>query len=165
VRIGRTWRTILHRPQQHENNLKKYCRGYIIPPMARMDEFRRYIEAASSLREITRSKAEALVKELAASGEIERAHTKEWVDTLVKESKKRSDFVVDQIRREINRQISDIKNQTTEEAVRRVLKIVTDDSRLSLLRDIGKRAISDVMSATMTGSSRVRRESRETLSG
>ncbi len=133
--------------------------------MARMDEFRRYIEAASSLGEITRSKAEALVKELAASGEIERTHTKEWVNTLVKESKKRSDFVVDQIRKEINRQISDLKIQTTEEAVRRVLKIVTDDSKLSSLRDIGKRAINDVMGATIAGSSRIGREKGETQGG
>ncbi len=124
--------------------------------MTRMDGFRRYIEAASSLGEITRSRAEALVKELAASGEIERAHTKEWVDTLVKESKKRSDFVIDQIRREINRQISDLRYQTAEEAVQRVLKMVTDDSILSSLKDVGKRAISDIIGGAMPGSPKAR---------
>ncbi len=125
--------------------------------MTRLDGLRRYIEAASSLGEITRSKAEALVRELAASGEIERAHAKEWVDTLVKESKKRSDFVIDQVRHEVNRQISDLRYQTAEEAARRVLKIVSNDNMISLLRDLGQRAIGDIIGGTMPGAPRTTR--------
>lgn len=119
--------------------------------MTGMDNLRRYIEAATSLSEITRSKAESLVRELASAGEIERSRRKEWVDTLVKDSRQRSERLMAEIREEVHRQVSEIKLENIEETVTRTIKMLMRDGTLETLRDAGVRALGGAIGGALGG--------------
>ena len=133
--------------------------------MTGMDNLRRYIEAATSLSEITRSKAESLVRELTSTGEIERSRRKEWVDTLVKDSRQRSERLMAEIREEVHRQVSEIKVENIEETVTRTIKMLMRDGTLETLRDTGMRALGGAIGGALGGTMGTARRSPATHIG
>ena len=52
--------------------------------MTENDGLRRYVDAGTALTQITRARAEELVRELIKTGEVERHRAQEWVEDLVK---------------------------------------------------------------------------------
>jgi polyhydroxyalkanoate synthesis regulator phasin len=73
--------------------------------MARNDGYRRYFEAAAVLGEITRARAEELVRELMSSGDMQRAQAQQWVDELVSRSRKAAEDLLDLVRTEVSSQM------------------------------------------------------------
>jgi len=70
-----------------------------------LDGLRRYLEAATTLTQITRGRAEELVRDLVASGELERTRAQEWIEDLVKRSRDASEMLVSSISAEVDRQL------------------------------------------------------------
>ena len=74
--------------------------------MSDSDPLRRYIEAGIALTQLTRSRAEAIVKELVKAGEVQREHAQDRVEDLLDRSRKGTGDVAATIRGEIAEQLS-----------------------------------------------------------
>ncbi|MHB8218804.1 MAG: hypothetical protein ACYDHU_00555 [Acidimicrobiales bacterium] len=73
--------------------------------MAKGDGFRKYVEAGAVLGQVTRARAEEIVRELAGSGEHQREHAQQRVDDLVERSRKAAEGLVHLIRSEVTTQL------------------------------------------------------------
>ncbi len=73
--------------------------------MSRNDGYRRYFEAAALLGQITRARAEELVRELMSGGDVQRSQAQEWVDELVDRSRKAAEDLLDLVRTEVSNQM------------------------------------------------------------
>ena len=69
------------------------------------DGYRRYIEAATVLGQITRARAEEIVREMMSGGEMQRAQAQQWVDDLIERSRKATEDLFDIIRTEVTNQL------------------------------------------------------------
>ena len=76
--------------------------------MATHERIKKYLDAGTVLGQVTRARAEEIVKELASAGDIQREQTQEWVDNLVERSRKTSEQILDLIRHEVSTQLSKI---------------------------------------------------------
>jgi polyhydroxyalkanoate synthesis regulator phasin len=76
--------------------------------MASNERIKKYLEAGTVLGQVTRARAEEIVKELASAGDIQREQTQEWVDNLVERSRKTSEQILELIRHEVSTQLSKI---------------------------------------------------------
>ena len=74
--------------------------------MSDSDPLRRYIEAGIALTQLTRSRAEAIVKELVKAGEVQREHAQDRVEDLLDRSRKGTGDMAATIRGEIAEQLS-----------------------------------------------------------
>lgn len=94
--------------------------------VTQIDGLRRYIDAATTLTQITRGRAEELVRELVASGEVERANAQEWIDDLVKRSREASENLMHQVSSEVERQLGDrgVKKIDVDDLAERVAGII-----------------------------------------
>lgn len=94
--------------------------------MTQIDGLRRYIDAATTLTQITRGRAEELVRELVASGEVERTHAQEWIDDLMKHSREASEQLMTRVSSEVEKQLADlgIKKVDVEDIAEKVAGII-----------------------------------------
>lgn len=74
--------------------------------MAANDGYRRYVEAAAVLGQITRARAEEIMREIMSGGDVSRAQAQEWVDDMVDRSRKATESIVDMIRSEVANQMT-----------------------------------------------------------
>jgi polyhydroxyalkanoate synthesis regulator phasin len=96
--------------------------------MAENDGLRRYIEAATALTQITRSRAEELVRELIKAGELERHRAQDWVEELVKASRERSEALVATIRGEVHQQLKESGFTNVDDLAKRVADVLARSS-------------------------------------
>lgn len=73
--------------------------------MSPNDGFRRYVEAGAALGQITRARAEEIVRDLVNAGEVQRGQTQNWIDDLVERSRRASEELLDLIRTEVSNQL------------------------------------------------------------
>ena len=73
--------------------------------MPRNDGYRKYLEAAAVLGEITRARAEELVRELMGTGGAQRAQAQQWVDELVGRSRRAAEDILELVRAEVSNQM------------------------------------------------------------
>ncbi|MGH9110129.1 MAG: hypothetical protein ACRDY3_11825, partial [Acidimicrobiales bacterium] len=73
--------------------------------MAGDDPFRRYREIGAFLGQLTRARAEELVRELTRAGEPPREHAQEWVDDLLDRGRRATDGLFQMIRSEVANQL------------------------------------------------------------
>lgn len=92
--------------------------------MPQNDGLRRYFEAALALTEITRSRAQEVVKDLIHAGEVESGQARDWVDDLVRTSRQRSEAFVSTVRSEVRRQLGDLGVTDINELARRVADVL-----------------------------------------
>jgi polyhydroxyalkanoate synthesis regulator phasin len=92
--------------------------------MSENDGLRRYVEAATALTQITRSRAEELVRELIKAGELERHRAQDWVETLVKTSRDRSEALVDTVRGEVRQQLKELGFTNVDDLAKKVADIL-----------------------------------------
>jgi polyhydroxyalkanoate synthesis regulator phasin len=76
--------------------------------MVSNERIKKYLDAGTVLGQVTRARAEEIVRELASAGDIQREQTQEWVDNLVERSRKTSEQILDLIRHEVSTQLSKI---------------------------------------------------------
>src|SRR3954469_20946937 len=74
--------------------------------MPQNDFLKRYLDAGMAFTQLSRSRAEAIVKDLVKAGEVQRDQTSERVDELVDRSRKNTEQFMDMIRKEVSKQLS-----------------------------------------------------------
>ena len=70
------------------------------------DPLRRYLEAGLELAQMTRVRAEAIVRDLVKAGEVGREQAQDRVEELLDRSKKGTESMLGLIRREVGAQLS-----------------------------------------------------------
>jgi heparin binding hemagglutinin HbhA len=70
--------------------------------MAQTNVLKKYLDAGVSFTNLTQSKAEALVKELVKAGEVQTEQAQAAVIELLERSKKNTEALIEQIRKEIS---------------------------------------------------------------
>lgn len=83
--------------------------------MTESDPLRKYVEAGLALTQLTRARAEAIVKDLVKAGELHREQAQDRVEELLDRSRKGTEGLVGLIRKEISRQLSSIGFATKED--------------------------------------------------
>ena len=73
--------------------------------MAQNDTWKRYLDAGMAFTQMTRDRAEALVKAFVENGEVQREQASEWVEDLVERSRKNTEAIVELVRTEIRSQL------------------------------------------------------------
>lgn len=79
--------------------------------MAQNDMLKRYLDAGLAFTQMTRTRAEAIVKDLVKAGEIQRDQTQERVEELVERSRKNTEQIVELVRKEITQQTRQIRSE------------------------------------------------------
>ncbi len=69
--------------------------------MAKNNVLKRFLDAGVSFTEMTQARAEALVKELVRTGEVQTEHAQAMVTELVERSRKNTEALVAQVRSEL----------------------------------------------------------------
>ena len=74
--------------------------------MAGDDLFKRYLEIGASVLGMTRERAESIVRDLVASGEVAKGQANKAADWLVERGRTGSEEIAELVRREIRQQIA-----------------------------------------------------------
>lgn len=86
--------------------------------MAGDDLFKRYLEIGASMLGMSRERAESIVRDLVASGEVAKGQATKAADWLVERGKAGSEEVAELIRREIRQQIAALGLATKDDLAR-----------------------------------------------
>ncbi len=76
--------------------------------MPATDALKQYLEAGLEFTELTRKRAEKIVRDLVKAGEVQREHTQQRVDELVERSRHASATFAEAVRTEVTRQLADL---------------------------------------------------------
>jgi polyhydroxyalkanoate synthesis regulator phasin len=105
--------------------------------MADNERIRKYLDAGSVLGQVTRGRAEEIVRELVNAGDIQRSQAQEWVDTLVDRSRKSSDQIIEMVRHEVAAQLSRVDGKAIENLSKQVADVLKKSA------EAGRRATQD----------------------
>jgi polyhydroxyalkanoate synthesis regulator phasin len=94
--------------------------------MAQNDMLKRYLDAGIAFTQMTRAKAEEIVKDLVTAGEVQRDQMQAQVDELIERSRRNTDQLLALVRQEVSTQFAQ-------------LGLVTKDDLESLARRLGER--------------------------
>jgi polyhydroxyalkanoate synthesis regulator phasin len=86
--------------------------------MAQSDVLKRYLDVGMAFTQLTRSRAESMVKELVRVGEVRRDRTQEAVDELVDRSRRNTEALLALVRKEVTSQLSQLGLATKEDLAR-----------------------------------------------
>ncbi|HUO49331.1 MAG TPA: hypothetical protein VMU09_10885 [Acidimicrobiales bacterium] len=106
--------------------------------MVENEGLRRYIDAGMALSQITRARAEELVRDLIKTGEFERGRAQDWVVDLVRLSRERSEAFVHLVRNEVRSQLDDLGITNVDDLAKRVAEVLARSSEAA--RKAGKAA-------------------------
>ena len=82
------------------------------------DLFKRYLEIGASVLGMTRERAEGIVRDLVASGEVAKSQATKAADWLVERGKTGSDELAELVRREIRQQVTALGLATRDDVAR-----------------------------------------------
>ena len=88
------------------------------------ERIKKYLEAGTVLGQVSRGRAEEIVRELVNAGDIQRGQAQEWVDNLVDRSRKTSEQVLELVRHEVSAQLSRIDSSSLENLANQVADIL-----------------------------------------
>lgn len=86
--------------------------------MNRSDLFKRYLEAGAGFTQLTQRRAEALVRDLVKSGEVQAEQAQATVKALVERSRQNTEKLVAQVRSEIRQQFKALGVATKDDIAR-----------------------------------------------
>src|ERR1700722_16907481 len=92
--------------------------------MASNERIRKYLDAGTVLGQVSRGRAEEIVKELVNAGDIQRSQAQEWVDNLVERSHKSSEQVLELVRHEVAAQLEKIDPKSLESLANQVTELL-----------------------------------------
>jgi len=92
--------------------------------MASNERIRKYLDAGTVLGQVSRGRAEEIVRELVNAGDIQRSQAQEWVDNLVERSRKSSEQVLDLVRHEVASQLERIDPKSLESLANQVADVL-----------------------------------------
>jgi polyhydroxyalkanoate synthesis regulator phasin len=93
--------------------------------MAQRPDLSRYLDAGAQFVALTRAQARARAKELVGQGQLAQEQVQGFVDELVDESRKRTDEMLDVVRREIQRQVKTLGIATKDDLARLESRLAT----------------------------------------
>ncbi len=110
--------------------------------MASNERIRKYLDAGTVLGQVSRGRAEEIVRELVNAGDIQRSQAQEWVDNLVERSRKTSEQVLELVRHEVATQLGKIDGKSLETIANQVADILkkSADAGRSATKDVTKQA-------------------------
>lgn len=76
--------------------------------MPATDALKQYLDAGLEFTELTRKRAEKIVKDLVKAGEVQREQTQDRVEELIERSRHASAAFAEAVRTEVTRQLSDL---------------------------------------------------------
>lgn len=91
--------------------------------MAQGDTWKRYLEAGVAFTEMTRARAEALVKEWVKAGEVPRKRAEELVEQLVEQGRRNTEAVVALVQAQVREQLAALGIATKDDIARLEAKI------------------------------------------
>ena len=112
------------------------------------ERIRKYLDAGSVLGQVSRGRAEEIVRELVNAGDIQRSQAQEWVDTLVERSRKSSEQILDQIRHEVSTQLGKIDSSALQSLANQVADVLRKSAEAG--RKVTKQAGDHAGKATKT---------------
>src|ERR1700742_2802713 len=118
--------------------------------MASNERIRKYLDAGTVLGQVSRGRAEEIVRELVNAGDIQRSQAQEWVDNLVERSQKSSEQILELVRHEVAVQLEKIDPKSLESLANQVadvLKKTAQAGRCST-KDVSTRASQAAKDAT-----------------
>jgi polyhydroxyalkanoate synthesis regulator phasin len=97
--------------------------------MAKSDLFKRTLEAGTSFLDMSRERAETVVKEWVEAGDLRKGRAQQAIDDVLARSRKVTDELRELVRREIREQLGGMGVATTDDIARLEAKI--DELRLA----------------------------------
>src|SRR3954451_24722981 len=94
-----------------------------MPQKPQNDLLKRYLDAGMAFTQMTRSRAESIVKDLVKAGEVQQKNTQKQVDDLMERSRKNTEQLLELIRKEIATQFSSLGIATKDDIARLEAKI------------------------------------------
>jgi polyhydroxyalkanoate synthesis regulator phasin len=92
--------------------------------MATNERIRKYLDAGTVLGQVSRGRAEEIVRELVNAGDIQRNHAQEWVDTVLERSRTSREHVVGLVRHEVATQLERIDGTSLEAVAAQVAELL-----------------------------------------
>ncbi|MBA2608292.1 MAG: hypothetical protein H0U92_05110 [Actinobacteria bacterium] len=123
--------------------------------MAASDPWKRYLDAGMELTNLTRDRAEKIVKEFVKAGEVQREHAQQRVDDLLERSRKASSALAETVRVEVTRQLTELGLIATKPATKATATAKTAPASSKKAAGGAKKAATKAASAAKkaTGSS------------
>jgi polyhydroxyalkanoate synthesis regulator phasin len=126
--------------------------------MANNERIRKYLDAGSVFGQVTRGRAEEIVRELVNAGDIQRSQAQEWVDTLVERSRKTSEQIIEMVRHEVSTQLSRVDGRAIENLSKQVADVLKKSA------DAGRRATHDATQRAEKTATAARKQAGKTAS-
>jgi polyhydroxyalkanoate synthesis regulator phasin len=92
--------------------------------MASNERIRKYLDAGTVLGQVSRGRAEEIVRELVNAGDIQRSQAQEWVDNLVERSRKSREQILELVRREVASQLDRVDPKFLESIANQVAEVL-----------------------------------------
>jgi polyhydroxyalkanoate synthesis regulator phasin len=92
--------------------------------MASNERIRKYLDAGTVLGQVSRGRAEEIVRELVNAGDIQRSQAQEWVDNLVERSRRSSEQILELVRHEVASQLERIEPKSLESIANQVAEVL-----------------------------------------
>lgn len=126
--------------------------------MPNNERIRKYLDAGSVFGQVTRGRAEEIVRELVNAGDIQRSQAQEWVDTLVERSRKTSEQIIEMVRHEVSAQLSRVDGKAIENLSKQVADVLKKSA------DAGRRATHDATQRAERTATAARKRAGKTAS-
>lgn len=91
--------------------------------MAQNPTIKRFLDAGVAFTAMTQARAEAIVKDLVKAGEVQSEQAQKFVEDLVSRSRKNTDRLLEQVRKEVQQQITNLGVATQDDIARLEKKI------------------------------------------
>ena len=76
--------------------------------MPQSDLWKRYLDAGMEFSQLTRARAESIVKELIRAGEVQREQRQQRIEELLDRSRKNTEELVNTVRKELRQQLGSL---------------------------------------------------------
>jgi polyhydroxyalkanoate synthesis regulator phasin len=123
--------------------------------MASNDRIKKYLDAGTVLGQITRARAEEIVRELVSAGDIQREQAQEWVDSLVDKSRKTREQWLETVRHEVRAQLSKIDTPALEALAAQVADVLKRSA------SVGRAVTADMSEKAAKGAHAAREHARD----
>jgi polyhydroxyalkanoate synthesis regulator phasin len=107
-------------------------------PKQKQNPLERYVTAGMAFSQVTRKRAESLVKDLVKEGEIGRDHANDWVEELVARSRRSAEHIGELVRHEVKRQVDQLGLVNSDDVTKIVERFV------SAARSAGEQTVRNV---------------------
>ena len=127
------------------------------------DRYQKFVDAGKAVSKLTTDRFEEVAKDLIHLSEVQRVQAQELLEDILNRSKKSTEFVVDTVRREVDKQLKGVKFASRDDLATladRVNQMKSDIASLGALREDLRR---DVIKLTEALAGLVARKDQSTV--